>query len=64
MTSPTPIGCSVTGGFRYRGPDPTLQGVYFYGDACNSELRWSVDLGGNSWVQPSASVIRAAWPAR
>src|SRR6185436_7202100 len=48
-----PGGCSVTGGYRYRGPDPLLQGVYFYGDNCNPELRWSVDQGGGVWVQAS-----------
>ena len=57
MVSPTPNGCSVTGGFRYRGPEQALQGVYFYGDACNSELRWSVEQAG-TWVQPSAAVIK------
>ena len=27
-----PRGYSVTGGFRYRGPEPTLQGIYFFAD--------------------------------
>ena len=50
----TPVsGCSVTGGFRYRGPDPILQGVYFYGDACNAQLYFSTESGG-SWTQPGA----------
>jgi glucose/arabinose dehydrogenase len=53
-----PSGCSITGGFRYRGPDPVLQAVYFYGDNCRSELRYSVDTGSNTWVQPSAAVIK------
>ncbi len=53
---PTPTGCSVTGGYRYRGPDAALQGVYFYGDACNSELRYSVESSG-SWLDPSAATI-------
>ena len=37
-------GCSVTGGFVYRGPDlPELRGAYFYGDYCTGlvrSLRW------------------------
>ena len=54
-TSPVPNlanGCSVTGGYRYRGPDPALQGVYFYGDACVARLFYSVEQGG-TWVQPT-----------
>jgi glucose/arabinose dehydrogenase len=54
--NPTPAGCSVTGGYRYRGPSANLQAVYFYGDACNSELRYSVDTGGGTWVQPATGV--------
>ncbi len=60
---PTPIttpGASVTGGYRYRGPDANLQGVYFYGDAGVSGLRFSVDLGGGTWVQPTAASIVTA----
>lgn len=30
--------CSVTGGFRYRGPIQPLQGDYIFGDACTSEV--------------------------
>ncbi|MGH8032645.1 MAG: PQQ-dependent sugar dehydrogenase [Luteimonas sp.] len=48
-------GSSITGGYRYRGPDPLLQGVYFYGDAARSRVRMSVDTG-NGWVQPTSNV--------
>ena len=37
-------GCSVTGGFAYRGDDiPAAQGRYFYGDYC-SGIVWSLAL--------------------
>ncbi len=42
---------SVTGGYRYRGPDvPTLPGFYVYGDFCRGEI-WGArqNLAGN-WV--------------
>ena len=36
-------GCSVTGGFVYRGEDiPAARGLYFYGDYC-SGLIWTFD---------------------
>ncbi len=55
--SATSPGCSVTGGYRYRGPTSVLNGAYFYGDACNSELRFSNNTGGNNWVEPTAANI-------
>ncbi|MFN8633681.1 MAG: PQQ-dependent sugar dehydrogenase [Chloroflexota bacterium] len=43
-------GCSVTGGYVYRGPSfPTLQGLYFFGDFCTGKV-WSLDRpDGGSW---------------
>ena len=31
-------GCSVTGGYVYRGPMPEWQGVYFYADFCSGKV--------------------------
>lgn len=37
------FGCSVTGGFVYRGPAlPEWQGTYFYGDYCSGAI-WGLD---------------------
>ncbi|MGD2115510.1 MAG: PQQ-dependent sugar dehydrogenase [Acidobacteriota bacterium] len=44
-------GCSVTGGFRYRGAaSPPLDGVYVYGDFCRGTV-WGADPdpGGGAW---------------
>lgn len=37
-------GCSVTGGFVYRGPSSRLNGTYFFGDACTGAL-WYATAG-------------------
>jgi glucose/arabinose dehydrogenase len=40
-------GCSITGGFVYRGEDiPWAQGRYFYGDYCSGRL-WSLTRAGD-----------------
>ena len=42
-------GCSVTGGYVYRGPSlPDLDGVYFYGDYCTGII-WTLTQTGGTW---------------
>lgn len=44
------LGCSVTGGYVYRGPgNPGLQGRYLYGDFCSGRL-WGLRRTGNDQV--------------
>jgi glucose/arabinose dehydrogenase len=45
------LGCSVSGGYRYRGRRfPQLGGLYFYGDFCSGRL-WGGRPGtGSSWT--------------
>jgi glucose/arabinose dehydrogenase len=40
-------GCSVTGGYVFRGPgNPSLQGTYFYGDLCSGVISGLKNNGG------------------
>jgi glucose/arabinose dehydrogenase len=41
-------GCSVTGGYVYRGFMPEWNGIYLYGDYC-SGLIWGLILSNGSW---------------
>lgn len=45
-------GCSVTGGYRYRGlRNPSLAGIYFYGDFCTGRV-WGASVQGNgAWME-------------
>lgn len=43
------LGCSVTGGYVYRGPSfPALRGFYLYGDFCSGRV-WALRRAGASW---------------
>lgn len=48
-------GCSVTGGYRYRGPINSLQGFYVFGDFCSGEI-WFGNADGGSWNFDSFAV--------
>jgi glucose/arabinose dehydrogenase len=45
-----PVGCSVTGGYVYRGQDlPEFQGVYLYSDYCSGKVWGLLRLADGSW---------------
>jgi len=41
-------GCSVTGGYVYRGSMPEWNGIYFYGDYCTGYV-WGLIRSDNGW---------------
>jgi glucose/arabinose dehydrogenase len=49
-------GCSITGGYRYRGPIPGMRGLYFYADYCTGNI-WYAEPNDGNW---SAVLWRAS----
>ena len=46
------LGCSVTGGFRYRGQDvPAFDTAYFFGDYCSGWLWALAPNGAGGWTR-------------
>jgi glucose/arabinose dehydrogenase len=43
-------GCSVTGGYVYRGPLAGVRGRYFFGDYCSGSV-WSITTSGGGLVR-------------
>lgn len=48
-------GCSITGGYIYRGPDTALNGFYFYGDFCDTKVFYA-DPQAGIWHAGGASI--------
>lgn len=42
-------GCSITGGYRYRGPEAALQGLYIYTDFCHGRLLIGREIAAGVW---------------
>ncbi len=53
-----PSGCSVTGGYRYRGPDAALNGLYFFADYCTGDVWYSEPYQGKWTIPDQVSSIR------
>ncbi len=45
----TGANCSITGGYRYRGPVLSLQGAYVYGDYCSGRIWFAWQTGANDF---------------
>jgi glucose/arabinose dehydrogenase len=46
------LGCSVTGGYVYRGTEfASLQGYYLYGDFCSGRV-WAIRNSASGWSAP------------
>src|SRR6185436_15485562 len=42
-------GCSVTGGYVYRGSNPALNGIYFFADYCTGTVWGLTRADDGSW---------------
>lgn len=42
--------CSIEGGYRYRGPVSSLQGLYSFGDFCSGELWLAQEVSPGVWT--------------
>lgn len=56
------FGCSITGGYVYRGEQyPALQGIYLFGDYC-SGIYWGVSAAAEAFTDPTELLQSPARP--
>lgn len=48
--------CSITGGFRYRGPVSAAAGRYFYGDYCSGNVWVANELTSTTFSHPASAL--------
>jgi hypothetical protein len=54
------LGCSVTGGYVYRGASvAAAQGRYFYGDYCSGRI-WSLQVSGGKATDVRLESLRVS----
>ncbi len=45
------VGCSITGGYRYRGTENQgLEGIYIYGDFCTGRIWGAIEDNSGGWM--------------
>ena len=45
-------GCSITGGYRYRGTRyPLIRGMYFFGDYCAGTIWGAMQQSNGTWIR-------------
>jgi hypothetical protein len=53
------LGCSITGGYVYRGPSiPALDGRYVYADFCSGRM-WTLTAGSTKILRDETSLANA-----
>lgn len=49
--------CSVTGGYRYRGPVTSMQGYYVYGDYCSGKVWFAEQSTPGNWTSEQFGTV-------
>jgi hypothetical protein len=54
------LGCSVTGGYRYRGAIAAMEGLYVFGDFCSGRIWFASESSGEwsaeEWAETNISI--------
>ncbi len=57
LAYPSSGDCSVEGGYRYRGPVTSLNGLYMYGDFCTGNIRFARENSPGVWESEVVDTI-------